>query len=256
MKKFNSTIAIYFALSIGLSQALIAENLPGTAPQEEQHAVLDSRPLSGEKRVEMEKLRTEELEEIQTEENKQASLKLQKLSRLHHQTALGAGYVPFYFHFIADLGAGNIVKLEDGSEWGVDSRDSHVFRNWRINDTVVISPKVTWLWGSNYNYVMTNKTAGSWVNINPFLGPVSMGPYTQWIVGIDYNMGHIYLTNGSGDRSTWIISSKDMYLFRDWQVNDAIIIGDGDGSIAWWLSSYNHILINVEMNHYVHAKLL
>jgi len=255
MKKIRFAAAFCFAsLSLALNQPLIAEISPTPA---EQRAVLNSRPLSEEKRSEMEKIRAEEFEELQKEEGKestQASSQLRKLSRMHHQTA--AGYAPLEFHFIADFRAGNILVLQDGSEWAVNSSDNHVFRNWRINDTVVISPKVTWFWQSDFTYVMTNKTAGSYVDINPYLGPICMGPYTQWIVGMDYNLGHVYLINGVGDRSMWIISSKDMYLFRDWQVNDAMIIGGADGSIAWWLSSYGNILINVEMNHYVHAKPL
>lgn len=256
MQKFYSNIALCFALTLSLNQTLIADNSAQeqNSNPTEQHAVLNARPLSEEKRAQMQQMRAEEFEQIEKDDCDQSHSKLQQLSRLKSQTA--NHFIPFYYHVISNFGAGNIVKLEDGSEWSVDSKDSHVFRNWRINDTVVISPKIHWLWSSNFNYVMSNKTTDSSVNVNPFLGPVSFGPYTQWIVGIDYNMGHVYLTNGSGNRSTWIISSKDMYLFRDWKVNDAIIIGDGDGSIAWWLSSYNHILINVEMNHYVHAKLL
>lgn len=255
MKNFYAHIALALALSITLNQGLIAQDLQGEiSPATQKHAALNSRPLSEEKKNEMEEMRAKEFEAIQKEESAQTSPHLSQLAKARHQTA--ASIFPLHCHVIANFLSGNTIELEDESKWSVNTNDYYIFRNWRVNDVVVISPKVNWFGFSNYAYVMTNKNIGTSVDINPFDGPLVFGPHTRWIVGMDYNQGHVYLINGLGERSTWMISSKDMYLFRNWKINDAVIIGDSDEHIGWWFSYYHHILINVEMNHYVHARTL
>ena len=123
----------------------------------------------------------------------------------------------------------------------------------RPGDTIVISPKARWFWGSNYSYVMTNKELGTAIDGNLLLGPVAFGVYSTWIVGIDYNLGQVYLLNGQGERTVWEISNVDLYLFKDWEVNDTLIMGLNDSWFCW-LSSYNHIVVNVNMNHTVRAR--
>ncbi|NGX45286.1 MAG: hypothetical protein K940chlam2_00431 [Chlamydiae bacterium] len=164
-----------------------------------------------------------------------------------------SSYSPHLYHWVDSFPAQNVLKLEDGSEWSFSVDEAYIARSWRGGDTVVISPKSSWFWSYDYSYVLTNKSLGSYIDVNPFVGPVAWGPYTVWVAGIDYTLGQVYLVNGQGERSTWVINSSDIYLFKDWAVNDTILIGDND-SWLWWFSSYNHALINVNMNHYLRAR--
>ncbi|MCX6989461.1 MAG: hypothetical protein NTX49_00090, partial [Chlamydiae bacterium] len=75
---------------------------------------------------------------------------------------------------------------------------------------------------------------------------IAFGSYTHWIIGMDYTSGHVYLENGS----TWTISTNDLFIFNDWAINDTIILGSNDS----WFSSYDSLLINVNMNNYVRAR--
>jgi len=157
------------------------------------------------------------------------------------------------FHQVDHFPQDNIVQTEDGAEWIFESSNNYIMRTWRPGDVVVITPKGKWLWGSNYSYVMTNKQLGSSVDVNLFLGPIAFGSLSTWVVGIDLMNNHIYVLNGDGERSVWEISNVDEYLFREWEVNDTLIVGEND-SWLWWFSTYNNILINVNMNHHVRAK--
>ncbi len=168
-------------------------------------------------------------------------------------TSTASSYSPHLYHWVDSFPAQNVLKLEDGSEWTFDTEEAYIARSWRAGDTVVLSPKSSWFWSSDFSYILTNKSLGSSIDVNPFLGPVAWGPYTVWVAGIDHTKGHVYLVNGQSERSTWVINSSDMYLFKDWAVNDTILIGDND-SWLWWFSSYNHVLINVNMNHNLRAR--
>ncbi len=157
------------------------------------------------------------------------------------------------YHQIDHFPQDNVVQTEDGAEWIFESSNNYILRTWRPGDVVVITPKGKWLWGSNYSYVMTNKQLGSSVDVNLFLGPIAFGSLSTWVVGIDMVNKQIYVLNGDGERSVWEISNVDEYLFKEWEVNDTLIVGEND-SWLWWFSSYNNILINVNMNHHVRAK--
>ena len=167
-----------------------------------------------------------------------------------------SSYTPNLYHWIDSLPYDNVIKLEDGSEWTFNLADSFKVRSWRRGDTLVLSPKMHWFWGSDYSYCLMNKTLNSFVEVNPTdQGPVEYGTYSTWIVGIDYNNCQVHLVNGQGEKSTWVISNADLYLFKDWKLNDHVIIGDNDNWI-WWFSPFNHVIFNVNMNHNVRVRHL
>ena len=165
-----------------------------------------------------------------------------------------AAYSPYLYHWVESCPQENIVKLEDGSEWMFDFGDIAMMRSWRPGDTMVISPvEPGWFTSSNYSYMLTNRDLGQTIYVNPVQGPVLFGSYSNWIGGLDPHRGHAYIHNGQGERTIWEIHSWDAYLFDDWAVNDHVIFAQNN-SWSWWFSSYDHIIINVPMNHYVRAR--
>ena len=230
----------------------------------EKNVVVDSRPLSPEKKKIMEKNRKAESEVADAVSEEEDSVEVSSLiipikdkeyialaSNQMNHTAISIS--PSLFHWIDNFPQDNIIKTEDGAEWIFDNSNNYLLRTWHLGDTIVITPKGRWIWGSNYSYVMTNKDLGTSIDVNLFLGPVAFGNYSTWIVGIDKNLGQIYLLNGQGERTVWEVSNVDLYLFQDWEVNDTLIVGQND-SWLWWFSSYNHIILNVNMNHNVRAR--
>lgn len=165
----------------------------------------------------------------------------------HQNTAFSrAGYgSAFSNHWLNTVSAyGDTIEIEDGSWWKIASGDSHTTQYWRPGDILIVTPNRGWF--SSYYYCITNKNNGSSVRANLNVGPLAFGPNTHWINSVDQVTGHVFLDNGT----CWCISNKDAYIFRNWAPNDTIIVGLNDS----WFSSYDHILINVNMNTYVRAK--
>ncbi len=169
-----------------------------------------------------------------------------------HATA--ANFSPYIYHWLESFPQGNIIKIEDGSEWIFNKDHAHIVRDWRHGDAVVVMPKGGSIWGTNYAYTITNKDLGTSVDVNIFLGPIAFGPYTTWLIGMNPNAGEIYLMNGQGERTVWEVAPSDLYLIKEnWVTNDTLFIGENT-SWLWWFSSYNAIIVNVNMNHYVRVR--
>ncbi len=148
-------------------------------------------------------------------------------------------------HWLTGVSAfGDSVECEDGSVWKINTYDSYKALSWRANDPLLITQNTRWF--SSYNYRIINRATGASIEANLYLGPIQYGEFTRYIAFIDWVMGDIVLT----DNTRWQISSYDTSLFRDWEVNDAVIVGYNSG----WDSSCDSILINVNMNNFVRAK--
>jgi hypothetical protein len=269
-KALTSTLMAAFAF---VAIAAHAEEIPSA----DQNVIVDSRPLPPSVREQFEKQRqaeSEQLEELYSEgsielsamriiilpENEwdpaaripilpQNEWELASCQNIHTASHISS----LLYHSIDYFPQDNIVKTEDGAEWIFDSSDVAAVRNWKPDDMVLITPKGRWFWGSNYSYVMTNKDIGVSVDVNLFQGPIAFGTNSSWVIGVNQNLGQIYVMNGEGERSVWEISNVDHYLFKEWKVNDTIIMGQND-SWLWWFSSFDHIIVNVNMNHFVRAK--
>ncbi len=258
MKKIHSKLCIswltsFFALTAALVADAPATN-PTTQPQEKQNAAFNSRPLPSEKRTLMEQKRALEESERADENSLQGNIH-QSVHRANDSKPkimrTNGIFFPMDHHWIEAFPSSNIVKLEDGSEWNVAANEAYIIQSWRTGHQIVISPNYGWF--TSYSYYLTNKSTNTYVQVTPFLGPVAFGMYTHWIVGMDFNAGHVYLTNGKGERTTWFISTTDAYLFKDWKINDCVIIGRNDSWMSAF-SAFENILINVPMNHHVRAR--
>ena len=146
-------------------------------------------------------------------------------------------------HWISAINSeSRVVEIEDGSRWKLAS--PYYLGSWKNNDTLSITPNHNT--SSQYNYYVVNKSTGGYTEANLILGPVAFGPLTHWAVGFDFAKNHVFLENDS----CWQVQDTDAYIMQEWEPNDTIIIGSNDS----WFSSYNSILINVNMNNYVRAK--
>ena len=137
---------------------------------------------------------------------------------------------------------GSILEIEDGSHWKIASGSS--LSRWRIGDIITITPNRSWF--SDYKYYVINKSIDEYVAADLILGPIAYGSLTHWAVSLDFSQGKVVFENGS----CFKICSSDLFLFEQWQINDTIIFGTNDS----WFTSYDILLINVNMNHYVRAK--
>lgn len=223
---------------------------------EEQHAPLSSRESSAEikdrmKRVDEDyciedsrELPRESADAADTEhKEKDRVLGFKSKRKKTDQSHLFSFYPQYTSHwFISTNLDGSIIEIEDGSQWKM--APNYSARYWRHGDTLAITPNNSW--NSDYNYYVVNKTTGSYVPADLILGPIAFGPWSHWVIGLDSLQGKVFLENGS----TWKVSSNDENMLRDWQINDTIIFGRNSS----WFSSYDHVLINVNLNQFIHVK--
>ena len=240
---------------------LIADEVAQENPEAsiEEHVPVRSREMDPEKREQIQRSRTTQSDEeadlpVKNASHRVNSSKSEFMFAPRQMTDLkftlaAANYGQYSFpincHWLTSVAdTGRSFELEDGSHWEVSPTDSYILRNWRREDSLVITPNSSWL--SAYDYYVTNKSNNSYVKANLFVGPLAFGPYSHWIVDIDYFGGHVYLEN----QMVWCISPQDSSVLKDWAVNDHIIFGLYDS----WFSPYDHILINVNMDNFVHVK--
>ena len=144
------------------------------------------------------------------------------------------------------------LQLDDGSEWKVDGNDLHRLHYWQAGHSMTITADRGWIDAVNsrkpFLYRLINQSRRSEVSANLFLGSSKYLPAYAEVGAISKGALQTYLTNGSG----WTISSDDIELFDQWQTGHTIIVGIYDR----WFTSYDYILINVDLNHYVRANQL
>lgn len=160
--------------------------------------------------------------------------------------------ISLYFRKLAQiLGSGETIEMEDGTQWRVVPADSYKTKYWRIGQRLVICPNDGYFSSSSGTYYITNKKTGSYVRADLSRGPALAGKYSQWIEGIDFVKGHIFLKSDTHKKGTsWIVSSSDQNIFKDWRQSDYVIVGVNSS----WISSYDTILINTLENKYIRVQ--
>ncbi|NDD58232.1 MAG: hypothetical protein EBZ47_03130 [Chlamydiae bacterium] len=240
MKKF--TIA-YF---LSLSNLCMAEQSPSAS----DHTLVAVRPTTEEDRIKMKQTAEEMLEEESPSfSHTTQNHPLSKAS--HKKPRVKSSPNPFWYthattpkkHWLVQANAeGTLIELEDGSGWKLSQ--NHRVRNWQAGDSISITANHNIF--SEYNYYVVNDSTGDYVAADLILGPIANGPHTHWMIGCDRANHHLYLENGSG----WTINSSDDFIFDQWEINDTIIIGKNDS----WFSSFDTLLINVNMNNSIRAR--
>ena len=140
---------------------------------------------------------------------------------------------------------GDIVRLEDGSEWAVRFSDRNKTLDWYTSDRIVITSNHDWF--SSYDFKLNNENTGESIRVNLVTAPWYNGIHTHWIVAIDYLHKQICLEDGS----VWSISIWDDAELSRMALEDTIIIGTND---SWFQSTKPNILINVDTMEYVKAR--
>ncbi|MBS0652846.1 MAG: hypothetical protein JSR39_04875 [Verrucomicrobia bacterium] len=226
-------------------------------PSMEEHVSVRSRPLDEEKREVMNRQRAIEREQDDAQDDLSSLYRRANLMtnsnqsqfrfapRIAEKAQFQLAAYPTNCHWLTSISdTGRTIEMEDGSHWEIVTADQYVLNFWRRSDSLVVTPNYNWF--STGDYYITNKSNNTYVRANLYIGPMAFGQYSHWIVAIDHVSGHVTLENGV----TWCIASKDAYIFREWEVNDHIILGVYDA----WFNSFDHILINVNMDSHVRAK--
>jgi hypothetical protein len=239
---FFAYLSCAFALVAHFS-AISQEN--NNEYNEHQQLAPNSRPMSLEKQMLMQEKRALEFSQNQglQQEIEQHFKKIFPENSLQAENGpLDTPYFPLKCNWLEVI-FGNSVQLGDGSTWKISSEDYSVITSWWIFDPLVISPVYNWF--SSYHYWITNQRTGTYVQAD--LGPTIVGQNTRRVAYVDRTNGRLFLDNRIG----FSLNPEDRYIFEDWESKDVIIIGASNP----WFSSYDYVLINVNMNNCVRAKI-
>ncbi len=161
-------------------------------------------------------------------------------------------FLPFHQHYISSIQTnGNLLEFDDGSIWMVHKNYKSRLRHWRSGDIIEFSQSSHNM-KSTYRFWITNKTLNSYVLAEISQGPIIGHVLSQKISFIDPNL--IVLESGSFVNSTWILDSRDLNIYRYWDVGNTVIVGK---NYSWfgWLQRSDILLYNVEKNQYIRAYL-
>jgi hypothetical protein len=180
-----------------------------------------------------------ELEQQEQEETQIIEDESHVSKAINVTTHLGAFHHPFAISLLGD-----VVELEDGSQWVVASYDRYKTLNWLVSDSVVITPNHAWF--SSYDFVLNNQNTGDAIEINLLMGPIFLGVYSHWIVAIDSMNDQLILEDGS----IWTVESL---WWSKWDIGQYVIIGVNDGYKS---NTLPNILINIATLDYKKANCI
>lgn len=137
------------------------------------------------------------------------------------------------------------VRFGDGSQWKISQDYIEEVKTWEPGDTLIISPNYTLL--AEFSYWIKNKRTNNYVLAHLLYSPQEFGEASHWVRHVEPAGAYIYLENRLG----FEIDPRDRWLSEEWEANDVIIVGSSNS----WFSSYDYILFNTTLNHYVRAKI-
>lgn len=233
MKLLNSLVLV----SMIIPTLLLADG-------DEHHVAIGTRPMSEEAAA-----------QIEAEKGAAATAEEEQEGTLETAGYIFDRYPPIYYsnshHWLNAVTVLDnnqyTLELEDGSVWKINSYDGVKALNWRANDPLTITQNNRWF--SKHDYRLINKSNGTSVEANLFLGPIEQGQYSRFIIGVDHNRREIMLS----DNTHWEISYLDASIFKDWTLNDYVIIGTNSNT-SIWDSGSDALLINVNLNNATRAK--
>ena len=264
--KSKQLLSLCISLSILASPAFASEESEETpqitAPleqlQEGEHISVGSDPLPADLQEQMNNERVEKYQEFKEKSEQKCTYNPAPITPPNTLCALGSSaptYLAAYSHamhrhFLKGVSNdGRFIDTEDGSRWEISPSDNYKVLRWRGDQTYVITPNSNWLSSDQYPYTIVNQQRGSAAKAKLILGPGYNGQNVHWVINYDPYLRLVYLENGT----VWKVSEDDYPYFSKWQVNHIVIIGN---YYPWFyvFYPYDSILINVNMNHYIHAK--
>lgn len=160
-------------------------------------------------------------------------------------------FLPHHQHYLSAVQTdGQMIEIDDGSIWRVNRFHARRTAFWATNDVLEISPTYN---RTGERFMITNKTRNSYVLAEITNGPLMDSPFTNEVTSI--MNGIVYLMSVSGIESRWAIDPRDTFKIAGWDLRQAVIIGKDASSWYSWYPNENAILINIENNDFIRARL-
>jgi len=164
---------------------------------------------------------------------------------------LGSADSAFYYHLIKKISPDlTYLQLEDGSKWAIHVNYRCLLRDWRIDDSILISPNHRF---ELAQYDLTNSRLKTFASASLQKGPHFAKSHTFRISEI--NEGEVAIENLQGNYFSYRIDPRDLTYLEEWEVGQPVIIGTNEWYFSHLFSDCKHILINPDLKHFIRAKL-
>ncbi|MCH9611619.1 MAG: hypothetical protein S4CHLAM102_00890 [Chlamydiia bacterium] len=150
---------------------------------------------------------------------------------------------------------GYMLELDTGAVFRIAEGSTQAVANWHLLDAVIIYP-ISWSCCSTTTYYIENTRTGSTADADLALGPRLNDENNTWILDGNFETAELYLTNPANKESYWQVDRDDLEEFSKWELGQNVIIGSNNTFYAQFFSSCKCILINVERNQYIRARLI
>lgn len=199
-----------------------------------QSAEVNTRPISSEDKA------------LFFQRMEKESLKTNKVKTKAFFSTLPVIYLPEDGQYLIEASIQRkAVILDDCSVWRVNPTDLNKFPNWKAGDFLLITQNRNWF--SHYNYRIINHSRQESMEAYLHEKPDINGKHSHSIFAMNFDNGKLVFKNNS----VWELCQSDYSTYRNWAINDLIIVGINTG----WQSDYTHILINIDTDSWVRAKL-
>lgn len=149
--------------------------------------------------------------------------------------------------------SGLSIEMDDGTIWTVvGSSSAATAKKWRMNDPLVIYP-VFLPSVKGARFYLYNERLHTHAYAELSYGPMIGTATNLQIVYLNYNTGQLQLQDGKGRVYNYIIDKRHKDIFRNWQINESVLVGSNETWRANWITNFPFILINVEKNAYISA---
>lgn len=175
-------------------------------------------------------------------------------SDIHEKALYIVAGEPLEYHHVYEIDPfNNLLSIEDGSIWKIQSNEMSDVYDWVISDNIIIEQNSSFfdLLFSGYPYVMKNLNLvhfdGSYDSVHADIKtqPWAFDVDSFWIYDMSSFWGSITLCDGT----KWTTYDSISY----WDLDDHIIIGRNSDSST--RASYPYILINTRLNTHARARL-
>lgn len=150
-----------------------------------------------------------------------------------------------YDHQIIEKLDGNKIRIEDGSIWQVNQKDTYKISQ-SMQVPLSFSADESWFSQDVICYFV-NKKSGEKLEASLILPPDTYTQQSHWIAYLEPKKSILFLDNGS----IFSLYNNDREYFKNWLVDDFIIAGD----YYSLLSQTKHILFNYRTKEFIFGEL-
>lgn len=147
---------------------------------------------------------------------------------------------------------GEMLALEDGALFDVDSSSAPIVMHWDLNQPVKLSCRISHLF-SSYNLYLTDTIDSQvYAYIKLLKAPDKNDPMVSRVFHIDCESGRLYIRDRQHHETLWQVEQTALKTLHSWNHGDSVVLGINDswahkmvGVHGFFLINYDHLSRNL-----------